>query len=63
MLSFQISDFFPDIYPGVELLDHVIVLFLVFELYFIYSFSFGCAGSVAVHGFSLDMASGAYSSM
>ena len=30
-LSFQISIFFffPDTYPGVELLDHVVVLFLV----------------------------------
>ena len=29
-VSFQISDFFfPDIYPGVELLDQVIVLLLV----------------------------------
>ena len=63
-VSLQISDFFfPDIFPGVELMGQVIVLFLVFKLYFIYSCSFGCAGSVAVRGLSLVVASRDYSSM
>ena len=50
---------FPDICPGMRLLDHMVILFFSFLGFFFKLFIFGCAGSslLVVHGLVITEAS------